>query len=994
MDGCQGYAGRRGRLYKTGDLVQYNDDGNLVCLGRKDSQVKLRGQRIELGEIEHHLRECLPEATQMAVEVILPSEESKHATLAAFVRLEQDYCHIPAVDLFRNPRLDQLTAAATASTHASPVSIPQVEHVGPVAQSFAQGRLWFLEELHPGLTWYLMPLAVRIRGPLDLPALHSALLAVERRHETLRTTFATVDGASVQVVQPFQAKDLNIIDIVPGDEQGLAEAVQQEQGTVFNLRTQPGWRVTVYRVGEHDHVLSIVMHHIISDGWSVDVLMRELAGFYPLQCVAMIRSQVQPLPVQYRDFSLWQRQQAQADEHQKQLSYWVEQLQTSRPAELLCDKPRPAALSGQAGVQSIEIAGPLYVKLQSFCQLHGVTQFVVLLAAFRTAHFRLTGQDDATIGTVNANRDRWEIKDMIGFFVNMQCLRITAGHGSFEELVQQVHEVTIASHANADFVNGYGPTENTTFSATFLISPEGQYANGIPIGRALSNSGAFVMDAKLQLVPLGVVGELVVTGDGLARGYTDPARNIDRFVSVEIGGKTVRAYRTGDYVRHRPTDGQLEFFGRMDGQVKIRGNRVELGEVEHALRSDKAIREAVAVLQQHDGSEARLAGFVTVHEDAEIADEQDVESWKSRHLYSIKQRLTELLEAQLPAYMVPQTITILDAMPVNPNGKQPFRTEAAASTPAERAMQQLWAGVLAIAPDSIGLDDSFFRLGGDSIAAMKLVGEARRAGMHLTVADVFMHPILQDLARNRREVNDCAVELLLPFSLLSPATKEDILSTQQSLDTTMDVDIIVDILPVTHSQKIYLCRGLDDPRVAFNHFYVDIGPQLDLELLRDSCRKLVDHFSILRTKFVPHKQEWFQIVLRTLELPFSVFDVDQSMYEASHAMCMQDIKRTDPLEVPTSFKLLRNKSETSRLIVRLSHAQYDGVCLPVIFQTLVSIYQQEPLYPAVEFSSYLAHARRMRTISTVTGVNSSKAHFLLGLWRNSVLKCKNRLLLA
>ncbi|CAE7221046.1 Aureobasidin A1 biosynthesis complex [Pyrenophora teres f. teres] len=1733
---------------------------------------------------------------------------------------------LTVADLFRNPRLDQLTAAATASTHASPVSIPQVEHVGPVAQSFAQGRLWFLEELHPGLTWYLMPLAVRIRGPLDLPALHSALLAVERRHETLRTTFATVDGASVQVVQPFQAKDLNIIDIVPGDEQGLTEAVHQDHSTPFDLRTQPGWRVTVYRVGEHDHVLSIVMHHIISDGWSVDVLMRELAGFYS----ASVRghdplSQVQPLPVQYRDFSLWQRQQAQADEHQKQLSYWVEQLQTSRPAELLCDKPRPAALSGQAGVQSIEIAGPLYAKLQSFCQLHGVTQFVVLLAAFRTAHFRLTGQDDATIGTVNANRDRWEIKDMIGFFVNLQCLRITAGHGSFEELVQQVHEVTIASHANADvpfesivsklksdrdlsrhplvqlvfavhaqqdlgqlnlegvqaesladaktsrfdlefhfsqqpnglwgsvmfstdlyapetidnllsvfqrvleaclddpqapvasmpllrednyakldamglvraeetayprdssvvdlfreqaaacpsrvavkdsvtemtyaqldtasdalarwlarrslapetlvgvfasrsceaivaflgilkanlaylpfdvkiprkrmedilsslpghriilvgvgaqppstelsnielvgirealdeqtktkagkhtlavcsgpsatslayvmftsgstgmpkgvmvehrgivrlvrdnnlqqhvpatptmahmtnlafdpsileiytcllnagtlvcidtetvldatavlqtfrqssirsaimapslfrmylaeapglyselhmlcvggealhtndliaarhhltgvLVNAYGPTENGVVSTIAIVLKDHQYSNGIPIGRALSNSGAFVMDAKLQLVPLGVVGELVVTGDGLARGYTDPARNIDRFVSVEIGGKTVRAYRTGDYVRHRPTDGQLEFFGRMDGQVKIRGNRVELGEVEHALRSDKAVREAVAVLQQHDGSEARLAGFVTVHEDAETADEHvddsnesqhvdvwedkfdadiyspidnvqkenigrdfvgwtsmydgsdidkaemnewlddtidtmlngqrpgnvleigsgtgmilfnlgdglqsyvgldpsrkavqfiaetaksipglagkirmykataadvgrleqpvaaslvvinsvvqyfpsldylfktvqqlvelegtrtlffgdvrsyalhreflatravhmagdratkadirrmvaDMErverellvdpafftalpsrlpglvdhveilpkrmkatnelscyryaavvhltprdgqarelavrevaddrwidfaerrldrqsllqqlhglstsptiavsnipysktmvsrclvrslegaegetsdspdwlasvhqqtqdcrslsaaelvelaqeadcrveiSWSRQHsqqggldaifhryqpltgervmfrfptdhaerplhslsskplrqqfLQKTQQRLVEMLEAQLPTYMVPQTLTVLDAMPVNPNGKvdrkaleQQADTQSnhsgqkqQPSTPAERAMQQLWAGVLAIAPDSIGLDDSFFRLGGDSIVAMKLVGEARKAGMHLTVADVFMHPILQDLARNCRKVNDCAVELLLPFSLLSPATKEDILSTQQSLDTTMDVDIIVDILPVTHSQKIYLCRGLDDPRVAFNHFYVDIGPQLDLELLRYSCRKLVDHFSILRSKFVPHKQEWFQIVLRTLELPFSVFDVDQSMDEASHAMCMQDIKRTDPLEVPTSFKLLRNKSETSRLIVRLSHAQYDGVCLPVILQTLVSIYQQEPLYPAVEFSSYLAHARRMRTISS------------------------------
>ncbi|KAK1914119.1 hypothetical protein P3342_007365 [Pyrenophora teres f. teres] len=818
--------------------------------------------------------------------------------------------HLTVADLFRNPKLDQLTAAAIASAHASPASIPQVEHAGPVAQSFAQGRLWFLEELHPGLTWYLMPLAVRIRGPLDLVALHSALLAVERRHETLRTTFAT---------------DLNIIDIVPGDEQGLTEAVHQDHSTPFDLRTEPGWRVTVYRMSNDDHVLSTVMHHIISDGWSVDVLMRELAAFYS----ASMRGQ-DPLS------------QAQADEHQKQLSYWVEQLQSSRPAELLCDKPRPAALSGEAGVQSIEIAGPLYAKLQSFCQLHGVTQFVVLLAAFRATHFRLTGQEDATIGTPNANRDRWEVKDMVGFFVNMQCLRIKIGDESFEELVQQVHEnivsklkndrdlsrhplvqLVFAVHAQRDlgqlklegvetenlgdtvtsrfdlefhfsqqadglrgsvmfstdlyapetidnmlsvfrrvletcleqpqaavasmpllrdadyakldamglvrvedgistrlecrgpfreqaaacpsrvavkdsvaemtyaqldaasdvlarwlarrslapetlvgcspaeaakpllrswafsrptwptyrlmsrhqqahgtilssrpgdrlilvgagaqpptklsniefvsitealdeqsaeepglqmpttphgpsatslayvmftsgstgqpkgvmvehrgmcactytlhwldmlcvggeavhladlraaeqyltgkFVNGYGPTENTTFSTTFLVSKNEQYTNGVPIGRALSNSGAYVMDSGLRLVPLGVVGELVVTGDGLARGYTDPARNVDRFVSVEIGGKT------------------LEFFGRMDGQVKIRGNRVELGEIEHALRSDKVVRE-VAVLQQHDGSEARLAGFVTVHEDAETADEHVDDSNESQHV--------------------------------------------------------------------------------------------------------------------------------------------------------------------------------------------------------------------------------------------------------------------------------------------------------------------------------------------------------------------------
>ncbi|KAL7780525.1 hypothetical protein CFE70_010549, partial [Pyrenophora teres f. teres 0-1] len=1124
--------------------------------------------------------------------------------------------HLTVADLFRNPKLDQLTAAAIASAHASPASIPQVEHAGPVAQSFAQGRLWFLEELHPGLTWYLMPLAVRIRGPLDLVALHSALLAVERRHETLRTTFATVDGASVQVVQPFQAKDLNIIDIVPGDEQGLTEAVHQDHSTPFDLRTEPGWRVTVYRMSNDDHVLSTVMHHIISDGWSVDVLMRELAAFYSASMRGQDPlSQVQPLSVQYRDFSAWQREQAQADEHQKQLSYWVEQLQSSRPAELLCDKPRPAALSGEAGVQSIEIAGPLYAKLQSFCQLHGVTQFVVLLAAFRATHFRLTGQEDATIGTPNANRDRWEVKDMVGFFVNMQCLRIKIGDESFEELVQQVHEVAVASHANADvpfenivsklkndrdlsrhplvqlvfavhaqrdlgqlklegvetenlgdtvtsrfdlefhfsqqadglwgsvmfstdlyapetidnmlsvfrrvletcleqpqaavasmpllrdadyakldamglvrvektayprdssvvdlfreqaaacpsrvavkdsvaemtyaqldaasdvlarwlarrslapetlvgvfasrsceaivaflgilkanlaylpfdvktpatrmedilssrpghrlilvgagaqlpstklsniefvsitealdeqsaeepglqmpttphgpsatslayvmftsgstgqpkgvmvehrgivrlvrdnnlvqhlpsspvmahmanlafdastweiygtllcggtlvcidaamvldaeamlqtshqhnintafiatslfrayaeqspaliarlemvcvggermhehdlvvarehlagkFMHVYGPTENTTFSTTFLVSKNEQYTNGVPIGRALSNSGAYVMDSGLRLVPLGVVGELVVTGDGLARGYTDPARNVDRFVSVEIGGKTVRAYRTGDYVRHRPTDGQLEFFGRMDGQVKIRGNRVELGEIEHTLRSDKSVREAVTVLQQPDGSEARLAGFVTLHECTAMAEEKadhtdgapHVDVRKQRFLQNTQRRLVEMLEAQLPTYMVPQTLAILDAMPVNQNGKvdrkaleQQIDTQKGQSglkrqpeTETQRTMQQLWAGVLAIDADSIGLDDSFFRLGGDSIAAMKLVGEARRAGIHLTVADLFRNPKLIDLVRLESFFIQSIDEDIPAFSLL------------------------------------------------------------------------------------------------------------------------------------------------------------------------------------------------------------------------------------
>ncbi|KAK2922803.1 Polyketide synthase, phosphopantetheine-binding domain [Fusarium oxysporum f. sp. vasinfectum] len=590
MQGGGGQPGRRGRLYKTGDLVRYGIDGNLIYVGRKDSQVKVRGHRVELEEIEHHIRVCVPYARQVAAEVIFPGEKIK-AILAVFLEPDKEkqaisrpsnaiqtmvndssqaqivflanigtrmadrvpsymvpdvYFTVPELPMttsgkvdrkrlreigaslsaqqlaelrthsegpkrqpstqverilqrlwaqvlnvnpetiglddsffdlggdsiiamklvaearrlgvqltvatiFQSPRLFQLCYATTTPTSSSPDIIPHICHLGPVEQSFAQSRLWFLEQLYPGLNWYLMPFAVRIRGPLQLASLHAALLAVENRHESLRTTFATNGGVGVQIIQPFQGKGLNIIDMPLSGEDSLQKAVERDQRTPFNLLTEPGWRASVFRVDSDDHVLSIVMHHIVSDGWSVDVLMSELAKFYAASLRGQdLLSQVRPLPIQYRDFSIWQRQQAQIDEHQRQLSYWVAHLQTSRAAELPCDNPRPATLSGNAGIRNVGIDNILYAKLQAFCSTRGVTPFVVLLAVFRATHYRLTGQDDATIGTANANRDRWELGDIVGFFVNLQCLRISIQKESFEELVRQVHAVTVASLANQD----------------------------------------------------------------------------------------------------------------------------------------------------------------------------------------------------------------------------------------------------------------------------------------------------------------------------------------------------------------------------------------------------------------------------------------------------------------------------------------------------------------------------------------------------------------
>ncbi|KAG5960273.1 NRPS protein [Claviceps arundinis] len=191
-------------------------------------------------------------------------------------------------------------------------------------------------------------------------------------------------------------------------------------------------------------------------------------------------------------------------------------------------------------------------------------------------------------------------------------------------------------------INAYGPTENTGASTVHCLSSTATeaFANGVPIGKALSNSGAYVMDPHQRLVPLGVVGELVVTGDGLARGYLDPQQNTNRFITAEIAGNHVRAYRTGDFVRHRPTDGLLEFFGRMDQQVKIRGQRVELGEIDHILSAHDCVKEVATVLLDGEDDLSQISSFVTIlksdtqlderpREDLESESEL-VEDWKER----------------------------------------------------------------------------------------------------------------------------------------------------------------------------------------------------------------------------------------------------------------------------------------------------------------------------------------------------------------------------
>jgi amino acid adenylation domain-containing protein len=514
------------------------------------------------------------------------------------------------------------------------------------------------------------------------------------------------------------------------------------------------------------------------------------------------------------------------------------------------------------------------------------------------------------------------------------------------------------------------------------------------VGKA--STGAFwIVDPAdhSKLAPVGAVGEVLVEGPILGREYID---ELDKTAATFIKAPCWRAlfkentqhprlYRTGDLARYKQ-DGSIELHGRKDSQVKLRGQRIELGEIEHQARLASAeIRElAVELVRPREGEDSILACFVVVDNCTNSQGDEDGKSKTAKaEVQEIVRAIQDRLEQFLPRYMVPTAYIPMEQLPKTSSRKTDRRrlreigasfsaqqlanmrtasegAKRAPSTEAERTMQQLWAQVLGIAPDSIGLDDSFFRLGGDSIAAMKLVGEARRKGLRLNAAHVFRQPILASMSLIPLFSPDHTMQILPPFSLLPPNIRESILSESGLLRGTARQQEVVDVLPTTQVQRIFINHGVESPREAFNYFLLDLGPEIDVTKLRDSCRRLLDHFPILRTQFASFQGELWQIILSRPSLPFRTFDASRPLVEETNAICMEDINKTDPLELPTSFILVRNNSTGYRLIVRLSHAQYDGVCIPVIFESLELLYKQEVLAPTLYFSAYLAHVRDQR----------------------------------
>ncbi|MEM7350597.1 MAG: non-ribosomal peptide synthase/polyketide synthase, partial [Acidobacteriota bacterium] len=570
-----------GRAYRSGDLVRFLVDGNLLFLGRIDQQVKVRGFRIELAEIEtrlaehpavsgvavlaqedrliaylvaegeppavsalrDHLAERLPDymlpasflfldalpltssdkidrralagielteaplegpevAPRNATEEILAGVFADvlnrgsvgvtddffalggHSLLATQVisRLRQIFHReVPLRILFEAPTVASLTRAieSTAWQESSAPPIEARSERKSLPLSFAQQRLWFLDQLDPDSSAYNLPMAVRLEGRMDLPALGRAIDEVVRRHQVLRTVYREIEGEPTQRILPATHVPLPLVDVshlAPEDRSTLARRLAADEARrPFDLARGPVVRAGVLILSAQDHMVLATLHHIASDGWSMEILNRELTLLY--DAFAHRRpTPLSELPIQYADYAEWQRDWLRDEVLAAEIGHWREAL-AGAPAVMAMptDRPYPAVATTPGNSCRIALPAEVAADLRALSRSNGATLFMTLLAGFEALLAHWTGESDLVVGTPIAGRNRLETEELIGFFVNTLVLRVDAsGDPDFAQLVERVREVSLQAQMHQELpfeklVEELEPERSLSHSPLFQI---------------------------------------------------------------------------------------------------------------------------------------------------------------------------------------------------------------------------------------------------------------------------------------------------------------------------------------------------------------------------------------------------------------------------------------------------------------------------------------------------------------------------------------------
>ncbi len=388
--------------------------------------------------------------------------------------------------------------------------------------SFAQERLWFLDQLEPGNPLYNNLAAIRLSGSLNLTALERTLNEIVRRHEILRSTFAIVDGRPVQSIAPNLQLALPVVDLqsLPEREGEAMRLATEEARRPFNLSEGPLLRVTLMKLAEEERVVLLTMHHIVSDGWSVGVLIREVAALYE----AFTHGAPAPLPelrIQYVDFAVWQRQWMKGKKLDEQLAYWKRHLAGAAPTlELPADRPRPAARTFCGATRFFNLPVDVSNALKELSRQNDATLFMTLLAAFQTLLYRYSGQEDFCIGAPIANRNRAETEGLVGFFVNTLALRCDlSGDPSFRELLTRAREATLGALAHQDLpfemlVEELQPQRNRSHTPLFQVIFD---LNNAPMGALeLPNLKSEALQVETGVAHTDLVLNMMEDGDALS----------------------------------------------------------------------------------------------------------------------------------------------------------------------------------------------------------------------------------------------------------------------------------------------------------------------------------------------------------------------------------------------------------------------------------------------------------------------------------------------
>lgn len=525
-------------------------------------------------------------------------------------------------------------------------------------------------------------------------------------------------------------------------------------------------------------------------------------------------------------------------------------------------------------------------------------------------------------------------------------------------------------------VNGYGPAE-ATICALGPIPVQGWKPG--TFGNIVGGVGwiATPSDAS-KLAAIGAVGELLIEGPVLARGYLNsPEKTAASFIEdlpwmkdFRPAGKG-RVYKSGDLVQYNP-DGTLRFIGRKDTQVKLRGQRIELGEVEFRVRQClPAVHNVVAEVITPSGSNANSLLVAFVHLAMTSDDGKGLFLIPTEELRAIFFDAQARLRGMVPGYMVPGLFIPLSYIPRTTSGKidrRQLRDRASSlprtefdlfmasrgqkEKPYTEMQEKFWTIVISVtglSADEIGVKDNIFHLGADSITTMKIVTAARKQDIYISVADVFSYPTICDLAEfyNTRNPQSKAVSSVIPGSVFGFANQQSFIESIDCAGLPFSIPDIYDALPALQGQEDRLIRG------SF-YFMLDFDRPIDCDRLEKACRGLIQRHTIFRTVFIPYQGRIAQIVLRSSNAPIEIIKSDECLVTFTESLCQKDSREAPMLgDLITRITLVQGSDHRTTLILRISHAQYDGMSMPIIWKDLTSLYEGRQLPDSIEYSAHV-----------------------------------------